>query len=90
VSADAILLATKAIVERVAGPARTPADSGPDTRLGDGYWLDSVELLEIVVACEQEFGILFDEARDFEGGSLDTLGSLAALVRTKRAARSAL
>ena len=70
---------------RVAGPSRTPADSGPDTRLsGAGFWLDSIELLEVIVACEAEFGITFDAMRDLTGSALETLGSLADLVRSKR------
>jgi acyl carrier protein len=49
----------------VAGPSRTPPDSGPQTPLsGAGLRLDSVELLEVVVACECEFGIMFDATRD--------------------------
>jgi acyl carrier protein len=80
---DPLLEATKALVERVAGPSRTPADAGGETRLGDGYWLDSVELLEVLIACEKEFGIVFDDRRDLEGGALDTLETLTALIRSK-------
>ncbi|HEY6509319.1 MAG TPA: acyl carrier protein [Vicinamibacterales bacterium] len=85
-SADPLLDRTRAIIERIAGPHRTPAQSGPDTPLADGFWLDSVELLEVVVACETEFGIVFDEASDLEHGALDTLGTLTDLVRSKRSA----
>lgn len=78
-----MLAQTRAIIERVAGPSRTPADSGPDTLLGDGFWLDSIELVEVVIACENEFGILFDKAGDLEAGAFDTLGTLTELVRAK-------
>jgi acyl carrier protein len=84
---DEVLTAVRAIVERVAGASRTPAGIGPDTRLGDGLWLDSVELLEVIVACEHEFGITFDDGDDLERGGLETLGALAALIRAKQSAR---
>lgn len=79
---DPMLDAVRALVERVAGPSRTPADAGPETRLTDGYWLDSVELLELLIACETEFGIAFHDTRAFEDGALDTLGAFADLVRS--------
>ena len=81
---DPVLDATRALVERIAGPGRIPPDAGLETRLGDGYWLDSIELLEVLVACESEFGIVFDEARDLDAGSLETLGTLTALIRSKQ------
>ena len=85
---DPLLDATRALVERVAGPGRTPPDSGPQTPLSEaGFWLDSVELLEVVVGCECEFGITFDATRDFGGGAFETLGSLAELIRSKRPRR---
>ena len=46
---------------RIAGPSRAPADAGPDTPLGDGgFALDSVEILELIVATEIEWGIEID------------------------------
>jgi acyl carrier protein len=73
-------------VTRVAGTSRAPAESGTDTPLSEGgFWLDSVELLEVVVACESEFAITFDATRDFESDAFATLGTLAALVDRKRA-----
>jgi acyl carrier protein len=80
---DPVLDAIRALVERVAGPSRTPAHAGPDTRLTEGYWLDSVELLEVLIACETEFGIAFHDTQDFESGALDTLGTFTHLVRSK-------
>lgn len=79
----AILEAVKAIVEAVAGDGRRPASAGPETRLVDGYWLDSMELLEVVVACEQRFGIQFEEETDLAAGRFDTLGDLARLVAVR-------
>ena len=81
---DPLLDATRALVERVAGPSRTPPDSGPQTPLSEsGFWLDSVELLEVVVACECEFGIMFDATRDLAERTLETLGTLTELIRSK-------
>ena len=84
ITRDPLLDATRAVVGRIAGPSRTPPDPGPETRLGEEYWLDSVELLEVLVACENEFGIVFDDVRDLEAGALDTLGTLTNLIRSKR------
>src|SRR5262249_14369908 len=54
---DSIVERVHAIVNQIAGPGRTPDDAGPDTPLGEsGYWLDSVDVLEVLVACEHEFG----------------------------------
>ena len=85
-STDPVLERTRAVIERVVGPGRIPAESGAGTRLVDEYWLDSVELLEVLVTCEAEFGVVFEESRDFENGSLETLGSLVALIRERQAA----
>jgi acyl carrier protein len=82
---DAGLDAIRALVERVVGPDRIPPDSGPETPLsGAGFWLDSVELLEVVVACEAEFEITFDATRDLTGAALETLGALTELLRSKQ------
>jgi acyl carrier protein len=86
-SPGTLLEAMRALVIRVVGPSRAPAESGPATPLSEGgFWLDSVELLEVVVACESEFDITFDATRDFAGDAFETLGTLAALVDRKRAA----
>jgi acyl carrier protein len=88
-TSEAVAAETRAIVERIAGPSRTPSEAGPHTRLADGYWLDSVELLEVVVACEEHFGVVFDDPGDLEAGALDTLGALSERIQAKRAARVA-
>ena len=75
---EPLLAATRAIIERVIGPDRTPPTGGPETPLADGFWLDSIELVEVLVACEIEFGILLDETSDFEAGAFGTLGTLTA------------
>lgn len=81
--ADPLLLRVLSIVEGVVGAGRRQAAATADTRLADGFWLDSAELLDIVLACELEFGIVFDDERDFGKGAFDTLGTFAALVRHK-------
>jgi acyl carrier protein len=81
---DPLLETVRTIVARIAGPDRMPAPCGPETRLAEDCWLDSVELLEIVLACEATFGIAFDAAHDFQPDAFATVGSLTALVRSKR------
>ena len=82
---DPLLAATRAIIEQVIGPARTPPDAGPDTPLGDGFWMDSAELLEVILACERAFGIELDETSDVEWSELETLGALVGLIRARQA-----
>lgn len=83
-TSPAVVLETvTAIVQRVAGSARTPAHVSPETRLHEGFWLDSMDLLEVVLACEQHFGIEFEESRDLTPESLDTLGGLARLIHAR-------
>jgi acyl carrier protein len=72
------------VLSRIAGPGRSPAGAGRETPLvNGGYWLDSVALLEVVVACEAEFGVAFDPEADLRPGALATLGSLAGLIEAK-------
>ena len=82
---DSIFERTRLIVQRVAGADRTPADVDEDTKLADGFWLDSVEMLEVVITCETEFGIVFSESGDLDVSSLETIGSLAATIRRRLA-----
>lgn len=77
---DALLARTRAIVERVAGAPRTPPLVTRETRLADGFWLDSIEMLDVVIACEAEFGIVFSEQGDLDVSSLDTIGSLVDVI----------
>jgi len=68
------------IVSKIIGPSRMPAAVGANTQLVTDLWLDSVELLELLLACESEFGVTLDESRDLEPASLESLGSLAAVI----------
>ncbi len=66
-----------AIVARIAGPSRIPTDLGPDTPLGEGgFWLDSVDVLEVMIACEQAFGVSFEGGVDLRPETLSTVGAL--------------
>lgn len=86
---DPVLVEVARIVAGVAGPSRTPGEITRDTRLADGYWLDSVELLEVVIACETAFDIAFDAEQDAAAHAFETLGSLADVIRARVAERSA-
>lgn len=73
-----------ALVAHVAGPERTPPDAGPDTRLsGGGFWLDSVAMLELIVTCEERFGVTFDSEGDLTRDTLGSVGTLAAVIARK-------
>lgn len=74
------------LASRVAGPDRTPRDAGPETPLAeDGFWLDSVGLLEMIVACEAEFTVEFDSEHDLTAEALGTVGSLTDVIERKLA-----
>ena len=75
-----------AVVTRVAGDRVSPAKVGPDTPLMDGgFWLDSVHVLETIIACEAAFGVVFDPASDFSDRTPITVRTLWDLIRAKRA-----
>lgn len=80
---DPLFTEVRAIVEKIAAERR-PARVGPDTRLAEDYWLDSIEMLEVIISCETTLGVAFDAQGDFDHGALGTLGSLTELVRSKR------
>jgi acyl carrier protein len=74
------------IIRRVAGEARMTAEIDDNTALADGgFWLDSVEVLQVILACEDAFEITFVPAEDLNGETLKSLGSLAATIRRRRA-----
>jgi acyl carrier protein len=76
----------RAVLVRVIGQARVPEDVGVDVPLADeGLGLDSVELLQVVLGCEAEFGITFEPAQDLIGDGLKTVGTLAELIRRRTA-----
>ena len=80
-----VLARVQTVVVEVAGPTRIPPDAGPDTPLGDGgFWLDSVDLVEVIVACESEFEIGFEGETDLTRDALHSVRTLAELVESKR------
>jgi len=83
---DPFLERVQRVVARAAGAGRTPPSPGPDTPLGEaGFWLDSVDLVEVIVACEHEFGVAFEGEHDLNPESLRTVRSLATMLRSKGA-----
>lgn len=79
---DSTVERVQAIVAGIARPDRTPPDAGAATPLGEGgFCLDSVDLLQVIVACEEHFGIVFEPQTDLTRESLRTVGSLAAVIR---------
>ena len=74
------------IAARIAGPERTPPGAGADTPLGrGGFRFDSVGLLELIVACEETFGLTFVPEVDLTPETLATVRSLAEVVGARRA-----
>src|SRR5262249_27932671 len=74
------------LLARLVKPEGPRIQVGADTPLGkDGLWLDSGQLLELVIACEVEFGVSVEAATDLTPDTLRTVGTLAMLIRSKRA-----
>lgn len=61
-----------------------PGDIADDANLVDTYGIDSVNLFEIVVGLEDEFGISVADA-DLSTDTFATINDIAALVKRKRA-----
>jgi hypothetical protein len=81
---DAVVDQVLALVVQVAGPARTPPGAGPDTRLwGGGFFLDSIQLLHVMLACDQSFPDSSAPRRQITPAELATIGSLAAAMRER-------
>jgi len=62
-----------------------PASIKNDENLMEVYNVDSVNLFEIVVALEEDYGISFED-EDFDVETFSTVASIADLVERKRAA----
>ena len=81
---DHVLARVLAILSSVAGADRVPQGAGAHTPLGEkGYWLDSLDMLEVILACEHEFPIILADADELTEEALATVGSLAALIARK-------
>jgi hypothetical protein len=86
VTSDPVFARVQAIVGRVAGPERMPATVGESTPLGDGgFWLDSIELLDVLIACDDALGPFSPSLAEVDG-VLDTIGTLAAAIHRSRVA----
>ncbi len=59
-----------------------PGDIGDEDSLTDDHGIDSVQLLEIVVGLEEEFGISFED-EDFDIEIFKSVKSIADCVREK-------
>jgi acyl carrier protein len=69
------------IVRGVAGRDRTPPGAGEGTRLwGDGFWLDSIDLLDVMLACDEAFGPVFASASRAAMGDIKTVGDLVSVI----------
>lgn len=60
-----------------------PESIDDEASLVDAYDLESVRLLELVVGCEEEFDISFEDD-DFSVERFETVKSIADIVRAKR------
>lgn len=81
---DPILSRVLEIVIHVAGPNRKPADPGARTRLsGGGFWLDSIDLLELMLTCDQAFGPVFGAKSGPAMAHVETVGDLATLIEER-------
>src|SRR5262249_57590573 len=82
---DASVERVQAIIARVMRSNERPRGMELDTALGEeGLALDSVDFLEVLIACEAEFGVLFDPSTDFTPPNLRTVGTLHVLIRAKQ------
>jgi acyl carrier protein len=59
-----------------------PDDIAEDKSLVDDYGVDSVQLLELVVGLEEEFGLVIDDD-EFKVDNFRSVANLAAYVRGK-------
>jgi len=63
----------------------SPEEIGDDENLMDEYNIDSVNLFEIIVGLEDEFGIQLEE-EDFNVETFSTVSNIAGFVEGKRGA----
>jgi acyl carrier protein len=79
---DPLLPRVWRVLVDVAGAERAPAEPSASCPLrADGFWFDSIDYLNAILACEQAFGITFELDSDFDSSRLRTVGDLVELVR---------
>ena len=87
---ETLLDRLRQLIGNVIGGERMPSGVGADVALGEGgLWLDSVELLQVTVAAEAEFGIIFEPAKDLVGEGLETVGTFASMIQRRSGSLSA-
>ena len=75
------VIATEDVMRKIAGVARVPVASlRADTALRD-FALDSLTLIEVAIALEEDYDVIFEQE---DLGQLQTLADVAALVRRRR------
>jgi acyl carrier protein len=72
-----------AIIARVGGLGPEEKLDGQSLVIGGGVALDSVGVLEMLVALEQEFGVELNADELVKANALGTIGSLAAFLDAK-------
>lgn len=80
--ADRLVSVLRRSVDAVPLPEHMDESTG---LLGEGIGLDSVEILKLVCAIEEEFALTIDES-ELTAGRFRTVGALAAFIEEKRAA----
>ncbi len=86
---QSILARVLAIAGTIAGPNRTPPDAGPSTPLWNGgFWLDSLDLMDLMLACDAAFGPVFDGRCGAAIADTLTAGELAAAIEARMRPRS--
>lgn len=71
------------MVERLFMPIE-PDDIEDDKSLVTDYGVDSLNLLELVVGVEEEFGVSIGDT-EFKVGNFETVSALAAFIEEKQA-----
>ena len=83
-STDSILARVLDILAEIAGPNRRPPDPGTCTPLwGGGFWLDSIDLLDLMFACDAAFGSIFESAPRSVMAEIRTVGDLVAVIEAR-------
>jgi acyl carrier protein len=83
-SDHSVLASVLDIVVGIAGPNRTPPDPGTSTRLWEGgFWLDSIDLLDLMFACDETFGRVFERMPRTVMADIRTVGDLVAVIEAR-------
>ena len=73
------------ILTEIAGPDRTPERVSAETCLNEGgFWLDSADLLEVLLTCEAAFSVSLDPTTILPEGSSLTVARLMLAIDSVR------